>query len=83
VDLQVPIGCATVAVFPGDIIVGDGDGVVVIPREIVDEVAQEAAPMQIYEAFVHAGIDEGRALPGLYPANDATKAEFEAWLARR
>ena len=82
-ETQVPIGCAAVPVFPGDVIVGDGDGVVVIPREIADEVAREAAPMAQYEEFVHARIEEGRALPGLYPANAETQAEFDAWLARR
>jgi regulator of RNase E activity RraA len=82
VDIQVPIGCATVPVFPGDVIVGDGDGVVVIPREIADDVAAETAPMADYEAFVHQRIDEGRALPGLYPANAETQAELKAWLLR-
>ena len=51
-DLNVPIGCGTVAVFPGDIAVGDGDGVIIIPAEIADEIASEAADMEEYEAWV-------------------------------
>ena len=82
-DLNVPIGCGGVAVFPGDIAVGDGDGVIVIPAEIADEIADEARGMETYEAWVMDQVKAGRPTIGLYPMNEETRAEFEAWLADR
>ncbi len=81
IDLNVPIGCGGVAVFPGDIAVGDGDGVMIIPAELADDVAQEAASMEKYEAWVTDKVKSGASIIGLYPMNDETRAEFEAWLA--
>ena len=73
-----PIGCGGVAVYPGDIIVGDRDGVVVIPARMADEVARDAAEQEELEEFLlAAGRRRGR-LPGTYPPNEATKAAFEA-----
>jgi regulator of RNase E activity RraA len=83
VEFEVPIGCGGVAVYPGDIIVGDGDGVVVVPRAIAAEVAADAAAQEELEEFVLARIEDGAALPGTYPPNDATRALFEEWRARR
>ncbi|MEL7187860.1 MAG: ribonuclease activity regulator RraA [Pseudomonadota bacterium] len=80
-DLNVPVGCGGVAVFPGDIAVGDGDGVIVIPAELADEIAEEARGMESYEAWVMNQVKAGRPIIGLYPMNDDTQAEFEAWLA--
>ena len=77
-DLDVPIGCGTVAVFPGDIAVGDGDGVIVIPAGIADEIAQEAADMEEYEAWVLEQVKNGAPIIGMYPMNDATRARYEA-----
>ena len=83
-DLNVPIGCGGVAVYPGDIIVGDCDGVVIIPADIVDEVAQEALATTLYEEFAEEEVARGRALPGLFPvAGDAAKRDFEAWKKAR
>ncbi|MEA3195521.1 MAG: hypothetical protein QOD26_3854 [Betaproteobacteria bacterium] len=79
VDMQVPIGCGGVAVYPGDIVVGDAEGVVVIPAKIAGEVAEEAAAQTIFEDWVEARVKEGRAIFGLYPPSPETKAEFEAW----
>jgi regulator of RNase E activity RraA len=79
VDINVPIGCGGVAVFPGDVIVGDVDGVVVIPLKMVDEVAQAAAEQEQLEAFLTERIRDGAALPGTYPPNEATKAAFAEW----
>ena len=79
VDAQVPIGCGGVAVYPGDVLVGDGEGVVVIPAKLVDEVAQEAGSQTEFEDWVEAKVKEGRSIFGLYPPNAETKAEFEAW----
>jgi regulator of RNase E activity RraA len=83
-DLNLPIGCGGVAVYPGDIIVGDVDGVVVIPPEIVDELAQEALAATLYEEFAEAEVARGRALPGLFPvAGEDAKRDFEAWKMSR
>jgi regulator of RNase E activity RraA len=79
-DLNLPIGCGGVAVYPGDIIVGDCDGVVVIPPDIVDDVAQEALAAMRYEEFAEAEVARGRALPGLFPVpGEEAKRDFEAW----
>ncbi len=78
-DLQLPIGCGDVAVYPGDVVVGDGEGVVVLPAHLADELAAEAFEMTAYEDFVAAKLQEGRSLPGLYPASNASRAEFALW----
>src|SRR3954464_4242406 len=83
IDLQVAIGCGGVAVYPGDVLVGDGDGVVVIPAKIADEVAKEAESQTQFEDWVEMKVKEGRGIFGLYPPNAETKAEFEAWKAKR
>ncbi|TXG83672.1 MAG: ribonuclease activity regulator RraA, partial [Thermomicrobiales bacterium] len=81
VDIDVPIGCAGVPVFPGDILVGDEEGVVVIPRHLAAEIAAPAAEQEAFEAFILKKVEAGAALPGTYPANDATRAEYEAYKA--
>lgn len=79
-DINVPIGCGDVAVFPGDIIVGDAEGVVVIPAHLADEVAAEAVEMTAYEDFVTEEVFKGRSIIGLYPATDEkARADFAAW----
>jgi len=79
-DLNLPIGCGDVAVFPGDVIVGDGEGVVVIPKEIADEIAAEAFEMTAFEDFVTEKVLEGRSIMGLYPPTDEkNKEEFQSW----
>lgn len=83
-DINVPIGCGGVPVFPGDIMVGNDEGVVVIPQHLADEVAQEAAQMTEFEDFVAEKVMEGRSIIGLYPATDEqTRVDFEAWKAGR
>ena len=83
IDLNVPIGCGGVAVYPGDIIVGDAEGVVVIPQHLADEVARDAAEQEVMEAFLLERIENGAALPGTYPPNEATRAAFTAWRKER
>jgi regulator of RNase E activity RraA len=84
IDINVPIGCGDVAVWPGDVIVGDQEGVAVIPANLADEVAQEAVEMTAYEDFVTEEVLKGRAIIGLYPATDEqAKADFERWRAER
>lgn len=84
VDTGLPIACGQVAVYPGDIMLGDADGVMVIPRFLADEIAQESVGMELYEAFVIEEVRRGVSIKGLYPATDPASLErFEAWKARR
>ena len=83
VDLNQPIACGGVAVFPGDVVVGDGEGVVVIPRHLADEVARDAVEQELLEIFVLEEIEKGRALPGTYPPNAETLARYREWCSRR
>lgn len=83
VDINVPIACAGAPVFPGDIIVGDEEGVVVVPRHLAAEVARPAAEQEDLERFVLEKIEGGAALPGTYPPNERTLAEYEEWKRRR
>ena len=83
IDLDVPIGCGGVAVYPGDIVVGDVEGVVVIPRHLADEVASDAAEQELMEAFILERIEGGAKLPGTYPPNAETRALYEAWRKAR
>ena len=79
-DINVPIGCGDVAVFPGDVIVGDNDGVMVIPAEIADEIAEEGTQMTLFEDFVTEKVLEGHSIIGLYPpTNPQTMEDFEVW----
>ncbi|WP_316980131.1 ribonuclease activity regulator RraA [Shumkonia mesophila] len=79
-ELQCPIACGTVAVYPGDIIVADGDGVVVIPAHLAAEIATESERQEKVEAFCKEKLLEGRPMPGTYPPSEATMREFEEWL---
>ena len=84
VDLNLPIGCGGVAVYPGDIVVGDAEGVVVIPQEIAEAVAAEAGAQTLFEDFVTEQVLGGRSIFGLYPPTDpATDGQFKAWCAAR
>jgi regulator of RNase E activity RraA len=74
IDINVPISCGDVAVFPGDVLVGDGDGVMVIPAHLAEEIAEECTGMESFEDFVLEQVKAGEAIIGLYPA---TKDEFQ------
>jgi regulator of RNase E activity RraA len=79
-DVNVPIGCGDVPVWPGDVVVGDAEGVVVIPAHLADEIADEAVEMTAFEDFVTEEVMKGRSILGLYPATDErTKTAFAAW----
>jgi regulator of RNase E activity RraA len=79
-DLNVPIGCGDVAVFPGDIVVGDDDSVIIIPAEIADEIADEALEMTAFEAFVIDEVRAGKSIIGIYPAtHEETLTRFAQW----
>lgn len=82
IEINGPIGCGDVAVFPGDVIVGDDEGVVVIPAGIADEIAEEAHEMTVYEDFVAERVDAGHTIVGLYPPTDEKNLEiFKKWRA--
>jgi regulator of RNase E activity RraA len=79
-DINVPIGCGDAPVWPGDAVVGDAEGVVVIPAGIVDQIANEAFEMTVFEDFVTEEVLNGRSILGLYPAtDDQTMVDFKAW----
>lgn len=79
-DINQPIGCGDVPVFPGDIIVGDGEGVAVIPVHLANEIAEEAHEMTAFEDFVEVEVLKGETIVGLYPATkEETHAKFKAW----
>ncbi len=79
-DLNVPIGCGDVAVWPGDIVVGDAEGVIVVPAHLADEVAAEAVEMTAFEDFVQEEVMKGRPIIGLYPPTlEQSRIDFAAW----
>lgn len=79
-DINVPIGCGDVAVWPGDVMVGDREGVFVIPAHLADEVADEAVEMTAFEDFVTEEVTKGRSILGLYPATEQqSRDDFAAW----
>lgn len=79
-DIETPVACGGVAVFPGDIISGDGDGVVVIPKALAADVGRDGAEQERFERFAKLKIQEGRKAPGVYPPNEETKAEYAKWV---
>ncbi len=78
-EIQVPIACGDVAVLPGDIIVGDAEGVVVVPVQFAAEVAQIALEMETRENFLLKKIQSGASIVGTYPPDESTLAEYETW----
>lgn len=80
VAINDPIACGGVSVFPGDILVGDNEGVVCIPKHLVLEIAEEAAEMTVFEDFVLEKVQAGASIFGLYPPTDPeTTDRFNAW----
>jgi len=80
IEINGPIGCGDAPVFPGDVILGDGDGVMVIPAHLVDEIADEAFEMTAFEDFVTEQVGKDRSILGLYPPTDEqTLVDFAAW----
>lgn len=79
VDMQIPIACGGAAVYPGDIMVGDDEGVVVIPADIARAVADDAIEMTSYEDFAAEQVRHGAELFSVYPQTDLSKQKFEKW----
>lgn len=83
-DINVPVGCGDAPVWPGDVIVGDGEGVVVIPAHLADEIADEATEMTAFEDFVTERVQQGQSILGLYPPTDERNRDaFAAWRKAR
>jgi regulator of RNase E activity RraA len=78
VGWQQPIACGGVAVFPDDVVMVDRDGAVVIPAALLGHVVATAPDQEQLEAWIMQEVNGGRALPGLYPPNDETKARYAA-----
>ncbi len=83
VDMNVPIGCGGVLVVPGDVVVGDAEGVVIIPAQMAEEVAHATYEQDLLETFLQQKVANGASIRGVYPPNDATRAEYEAWRKNR
>jgi regulator of RNase E activity RraA len=80
IDINVPVGCGDAPVFPGDVVVGDAEGVVVIPAHMADDIATEAVEMTAFEDFVQEQVMQGRSILGLYPPTDEqSRIDFAAW----
>ena len=75
---QEPIACGGVAVFPGDVVVVDDDGAVLIPAALLDDVLLQAPEQERLEAWIMSEVEQGAALPGLYPPNAENKARYAA-----
>jgi regulator of RNase E activity RraA len=83
-DINVPIACGDAPVWPGDVIVGDAEGVVVIPAHLADEIADEAVEMTAFEDFVTEEVQKGRSILGLYPpTEEQTRKDFAEWRKHR
>ena len=83
IDINVPIACGDAAVFPGDVLVGDSDGVIVIPAHLADEIAEECSGMESYEAFVFEEVQNGASIIGLYPPTKQENLDkYEDWRKR-
>ena len=82
-DINVPISCGGVAVIPGDVIVGDAEGVMVIPRAEAEAVARDGWEQERKEEFIYGKVAAGASIIGVYPPNAETLAEYEAWKKTR
>jgi regulator of RNase E activity RraA len=83
VDANVPIQCGGITVMPGDVLVGDSDGVVVIPRKYAAQIADEAVQHDELEVYLYELISNGASLRGVYPPNEQTLRDYEVWKQRR
>lgn len=83
VNWNEPIACGGCAIFPGDVIVADDDGAVVIPQALVDFCANEGAEHELLESWLVQEVEKGEKLPGLYPPNEETKKRYEEWKKNR
>jgi regulator of RNase E activity RraA len=80
-DTDVVIGCGGTTVCPGDIVVGDDDGVLVVPPGLAEEVAADAIEQERQETFIAAQVRAGHGIEGLYPLGERWRAAYQDWLA--
>jgi regulator of RNase E activity RraA len=80
IEVQTPVGIRGVPVYPGDIIVADEDGAIVVPRHLADEVARDSFEQERLEKFVAIRVGQGHPITGTYPPNDETKKLYQAWI---
>jgi regulator of RNase E activity RraA len=80
VEVQTPVGICGVPVYPGDVIVADEDGAIVVPRHLADEVARDSFEQERLEKFVAIRVGKGIPITGTYPPNDETKKLYQAWI---
>jgi regulator of RNase E activity RraA len=83
VDINTPIGCAGVLVMPGDVMAGDGEGVVAIPAHVAEDVAHAAYEQERLEAFIQQKVAGGASILGVYPPDEQTMAEYNEWKQRQ
>ena len=83
VDYQVPVRIGSVTVIPGDILVGESTGILVIPAAIAEKVANTALEHDEQEEFQRELLLKGESIFGVYPMNDATRKRFEEWRGKR
>jgi regulator of RNase E activity RraA len=82
-DTNVPVACAGVLVMPGDLVVGDDEGAMVLPAGLAEEVARDAVVQEEQEAFALERVTSGESIVGLYPLADSRRADFETWRSQR
>lgn len=82
-EMNVPIGCAGVLIMPGDVLVGDGEGVVAIPAQVAEEVAHDTYEQELRETFFTQKVANGATINGVYPPNEETLAEYAVWRAQQ
>jgi 2-keto-4-pentenoate hydratase/2-oxohepta-3-ene-1,7-dioic acid hydratase in catechol pathway/regulator of RNase E activity RraA len=82
-ETNVPVACGGVLVLPGDVIVGDAEGVVVVPAQLAEEVARDAIEQELVEQFAYERVNDGESARGLFPLGEERRAEYEAWRAER
>ncbi|RWH29262.1 ribonuclease activity regulator RraA [Mesorhizobium sp.] len=79
-DINVPISCGDAPIFPGDVLVGDKDGVMVVPAHLADEIAEECTGMESFEDFVLEEVRGGASIIGLYPCTKPENQEkYDVW----
>ena len=82
-EANVPVACGGVLVLPGDVIVGDAEGVVVVPAQLAEDVARDAAEQELAEQFAFERVNSGESIRGLFPLTDERRGEYETWRAAR
>ena len=77
-ETDVAIGCGGTTVEPGDILVGDGDGVIVIPPHLAEEVADAALAQEEEDAWIARQVASGHPVDGLFPMNATWRTRYDA-----